>query len=58
MIVKPGDTLIVVAGATISAEQADAIREQITRQLPELASVIVMQHGTQLAAFRPKAADK
>lgn len=53
LVIRPGDTLLVLMADPISMEQAARYRVALSKRLPGLHDVVIL-HGTSMAAYRPR----
>ena len=52
LVIRPGDTLIVRYDRSISTDQAQSIKELLTKRLPDLHDIIVL-NADEIAVYRP-----
>lgn len=53
LVIRPGDTLLVVMNYTPMQEMAEQVKQNLMKALPGLADVVVMGPVQQLAVYRP-----
>jgi hypothetical protein len=54
MVVRPGDTLIIAMGESMTSEEAERMRRELRAHIPMSVGIAVIEGAVGFAAYRPE----